>query len=211
MFLFQNTQKKLNKNYKYYKSIDYLPLFNFFMVHKKNDLRYILKLEEYETLPDNIDLKELEKPWEDILIQYQEEEDSNASTIKFIQAKTIFNLESEYLVLWNIYNLLTTIPENKEIRQIKKEAGLEGKDAEWIKKKLKALNNQILIKRKDIEKDEPKNKTFDFYRIIDEIESFKGYQINMHKTTVSQYIAIKKNIKAKQANGRQNNAKGRNR
>lgn len=209
MSLNRNTQKKSNSNYKYYKTIDYLILFNFFMIHKTGDLRYLLKLEDYETLPDDVDLEPLQKAWESILIQYQEEEEGNNGVINYVKGKSLLSLELDYLIYWNIYNLITTIPDSKEILQLKKDAGIENKDVKWLKKKVNSLGNQIRIKQKDFEIENKDNGKFDFYRIIDEIEQIKGYPIDIHKITVSKYIAIKKNLKAK--NGRQNNSKGRNR
>jgi hypothetical protein len=181
------------------------------MIHKTEDLRYLLKLEDYEILPDNIALEPLKKAWEQIIIEYQEAEDNNSGIIKFVQGKSILKLELDYLILWNIYNLMVTIPDSKDIEQLKKDAGIEGKELEWIEKQLKILGNKLRIKRKTLSNENKKDDNFDFLQLIDEIESIKGYEINIYKVTVRKYIAIKKNIKAKIKNGRQNNPKGRNR
>lgn len=212
---FQNILKRSNNTCKfdYYKSIDFLPLFNFFMIHKTEDLRYLLKLEDYEVLPDNVELNNLPDIWEKILVEFQESEDGNRSVIQYVEGRAILKLELDYLILWNLYNLMSTIPDSKEILELKKEAGYSDKSIKWIEKQLKIINNKLRIKRKGIKEKEVKETAFDFLRLIDEIESIKGYVIDIHKTTVRKYIAIKKNIKAqtKAKNGRQNNAKGRNR
>lgn len=181
------------------------------MIHKTEDLRYLLKLEDYEILPENDYLEALQKIWSDILQEYSESEDSNTSIIQFSTNKKVLNFELEYLVLWNLYNLMCTVPDSQEVLTLKKEAGYSDKNIKWIEKRLKILNNLIRINRKDIKEKQPENVDFDFYRIIDEIEDIKGRNLDIHKTTVRQYIAIKKNIKEKERRGRQNNSKGRNR
>jgi len=155
----------------------------------------LIKLEDYELLPDEVDLNVLNKAWEDIQTEYAEAEDSNSSIIQFTTAKGVCKLELEYLVLWNIHNLMVAENNGPNTKECLKKAGLEGKNIRWIEKRLKALTNKINLKRKEIKDRSPESKKFDFWRIIDEIEDIKGRAIDITKTTVRQYIAIKHNIK----------------
>lgn len=200
--LWKNSENKLD--YKYYLSIDFLPLFNFFKVIETGDHRYLLKLKDYEILPNtSIDLK---KVWIDIQFQYSKADDSNHQIINFTESKSLQRMQIEFLMLWNLYNLMVVAPEHKETLKLKKYANLENENLKTIEKRIKALKNRIEIKKKDYETKD--TKPIDFWRIIDEIEDLKGRSIDVMKTTVRQYIAIRKNIK----NGnRQNNAKGYNR
>lgn len=193
---FENIQKKSGNTYKfnYYHSIDYLPIFNFFKIIELEDKRYLIKLEDYELLPDEVDLNVLNKIWDDIQTEYSEAEDSNSSIIQFTTAKGVHKMELEYLTLWNIHNLMIADADGKNAKAMLKYAGLEDKNLKWIEKRLKALTNKINLKRKIIKDDEPKDK-FDFWQILDDINDIKGYKINPFKTTVREYIAIKKNIK----------------
>jgi hypothetical protein len=198
----KNLWKKYVKRweYKYYSSIDFLPLFNFFKVIETNDYRYLLKLHDYEILPKT-ELN-LQQVWTEIQTQYAKADDSNFQIINFTQAKSLQKMELEYLMFWNIYNLMAVAPEHKETKRLLKYAGLENETFKTIEKKLKALKNRIELRKKDFDKKE--TKSVDFWRIIDEIEDLKGRSIDIMKTTVRQYIAIRKNIK----NGnRQNNSK----
>ena len=190
-------------DYKYYKSIDFLPLFNFFKVIETNDYRYLLKLNDYEVLPKtNHDLKLV---WLDIQTQYSKADDSNYQIINFTQSKGLQQMQINYLVLWNLYNLMIVAPDKKDTLKLKKLAGYENLTFKDIEKKLKSLRNKIELKKKDYEQKETKQ--VDFYLILDQISDIKQRTIDPFKTTVRQYIAIRKNIK----NGRQNNTKRRNR
>ena len=195
---FQNITKRLGNTYKfnYYKSIDYLPIFNFFKIIETEDKRYLIKLDDYELLPDKVDLDVLNKLWIDIQTEYSEAEDNNSSIIQFTSAKGVCKLELEYLVLWNMYNLMIADVEGNSAKSMLEYAGLEDKNLKWIEKRLKALTNKINLKRKSIKEETPENNKFDFWRIIDEIEDIKGRAIDITKTTVRQYIAIKQNIKS---------------
>ena len=191
-------------DYKYYKSIDFLPLFNFFKVIETGDYRYLLKLKDYEILPKT--KHDLKLVWLDIQTQYSKADDSNYQIINFTQSKSMQKLQIDFLMIWNLYNLMVVAPDNKETLKLKKLAGLENESLKGIEKKLKGLRNKIEIKKKDLEKEE--SKPIDYCEIIDQIEDIKGRSIDPFKTTVRQYIAIRKNIK----NGnRQNNAKRSNR
>jgi len=191
-------------DYKYYKSIDFLPLFNFFKVIETGDYRYLLKLKDYEILPKT--KHDLKLVWLDIQTQYSKADDSNYQIINFTQSKSMQKLQIDFLMIWNLYNLMVVAPDNKETLKLKKLAGLENESLKGIEKKLKGLRNKIEIKKKDLEKEE--SKPIDYCEIIDQIEDIKGRAIDPFKTTVRQYIAIRKNIK----NGnRQNNAKRSNR
>lgn len=201
-FFYQNIIQKYKNTYKYYRSIDYLPLFNFFKVHETEDLRFLIRLDNYESLPENVNLEELQNIWQNISNEYSEAENSNSTIIQFTTAKSVHKLELEYLMLYNLHELMRADLKGETAKKRLEYAGLKGKDIKWITKRLKILSNQIRIKRKDIQEKNNNNEKIDFYRIVDEISDIKGREIDIFKTTVRQYIAIKKNIKQK--NGRQN-------
>lgn len=181
-----------------------MPLFNFFKVIETNDYRYLLKLKDYEILPDT--KHDLQSVWLDIQNQYSKADDSNYQIINFTQSKGLQQMQINYLVLWNLYNLMIVAPDKKETLKLKKEAGQENSSIKDIEKKLKSLRNKIELKKKDYEQKETKQ--VDFYLILDQISDIKQRTIDPFKTTVREYIAIRKNLK----NGkRQNNTKGSNR
>lgn len=203
---FQNITKRFGNTYKfnYYRSIDYLPIFNFFKIIETDDKRYLIKLRDYELLPDKVDLNVLNKLWDDIESEYSKAEDSNSAIIQFTSAKGVCKMELEYLVLWNMHNLMTADIEGKSSKAMLKYAGLEDKSLKWIEKRLKILNNKIQLKRKLVKEENPETRKFDYWSILDEINDIKGYRLDPTKVTVREYIAIKQNIKR---NGKRQNRK----
>lgn len=194
------------KKYKYYRSIEFLPIIWFFKTLETGDLRYLLKLKDYEILPDRVNLEPLKIVWSKIESDYGKEEDSNSSIIQYTLAKSIHKMELEYLMLWNIYNLMAIDHEGNEAKKILKYAGLD-LTPKQIEKKLKTLKNKINLKRESIKDQSLDNEKIEFYRVIDEIENIRGRSIDIYTTTVKQYIAIKKNIKHGK---RQDTTEGRN-
>lgn len=182
------------KEYDYYKSLDFVTIFSFFMVVSTDDYRYLLKINDYENLPKNVDAKILEAAWNKIYNSFTDAEDSNSSIIHFTTSKGVHKMELEYLMLWNIHNMMVMFPNAEETKQVLKYAGIE-LTAKEIHKKLKGLSNKIKLKRKDIEKQTDVNVKIDVWEIIAEIESVIGRNIDVRNTTMRQYLAIKKSIK----------------
>ena len=190
--------------YNYFKSIDFLPLLNYINKINTGDLRHLLKLDDYEILPKT-NTDELITVWENIERECTEVENSNSAIIQYTTAKSVHKMELEYLMLWNIYNMISIAPEHPETIKILEYSKLKLTRVQ-IEKKLKILRNRIELKRHDA-KSTQNDKKVDFYEIIDQIEDIKGRSIDLKNTTVRQFIAIKKNIKK---NGkRQDNTKGR--
>jgi len=190
--------------YNYFKSIDFLPLLNYINKINTGDLRHLLKLDDYEILPET-NTDELITVWENIERECTEVENSNSAIIQYTTAKSVHKMELEYLMLWNIYNMISIAPEHPETIKILEYSKLKLTRVQ-IEKKLKILRNRIELKRHDA-KSTQNDKKVDFYEIIDQIEDIKGRSIDLKNTTVRQFIAIKKNIKK---NGkRQDNTKGR--
>lgn len=194
--------RKSKNTYKYFKSIDFLPIFNFFKVMETGDKRFLLKIEDYESLPEIEDITFLNKVWDEIELQYGKAEDNNRSVIQFVTAKGVHKLELEYLVLWDLHNLMIIDEIGNNAIECLEKAGYKGKDIKWIEKRIKVLTNKIKLKRKDISDNNPEGNNSDWTLIIDKIEDIKGRNIDVHKITVRQYISIIKNIKTKKTNGK---------
>lgn len=187
--------RKSKNTYKYFRSIDFLPIFNFFKVMETGDKRFLLKIEDYESLPEIEDITFLNKVWDEIELQYGKAEDSNRSVIQFVTAKGVHELVLEHLMLWNIYNLMVAENNGINTKECLKRAGLEDKSLKWIGKRIKVLTNKINLKREAIKETNTEDGKVDFWTILDKINDAKGYKIDPYKTTVREYLAIKRNIK----------------
>lgn len=195
--------KKSKSTYRYFRSIDFLPIFNFFKVTETGDKRFLLKIEDHELLPEIEDIEFLNKAWDEIELQYGKAEDNNGAVIQFVIAKGIHKIELEYLVLWDLHNLMIIDEVGINAKECLEKAGYKGRDMKWIEKRIKILTNKIKLKRKDISDNNPEEKESDWTLIIDKIEDIKGRNIDVHKITVRQYLSMVKNIKnTKKTNGK---------
>jgi hypothetical protein len=211
-FFSKNIQKKSGNTCKYeeydhYGSLDFITVFCFFMVASTGDYRYILKLDDYEKLPEDADLAKLEKVWTNINTEFEATDGTNETIIYFTRSKSVHNMELEYLMLWNLHTLLCVAPNHEITKESFEYAGIKP-DAKKIHKRLKALSNRIELKRSDLKEVSEPTEKLDVWEIIAMIEDFKGRNIDVHTKTMRQYVAMKKTIK----NGRkrQDNAEGRN-
>jgi len=207
MNLLKRITKKSEVNYKYdhYKSLDFITVFCFFMTTSTGDYRYILKLDDYENLPD-VNIDELKEVWDNINSEFEDTDESNGAVIHFTRSKSVHGMEKEYLMLYNLYNMLCIAPEHELTLQECNHAKITP-DPKKIHKRLKALSNKIELKRKDIKEVSENTEKLDIWEIIARIEDFRGFNIDVHKTSMRQYIAIKKTLNGRK---RQNNAEGRN-
>ena len=86
---------------KYYKHIDFLPMFNYVYVNKTGDLRWLLKLENYDELPEiNQDLTdELSKLWDEYQFQIIDVFGlSDVEEITLERQKELTILVNEYMI-----------------------------------------------------------------------------------------------------------------
>lgn len=100
---------------KHYKTFEMIPIYNFRKVKETKDLRYLLKLKDYEYLP-NINTKYLEKVWEDITFQYTDELKKTAKWIE-IDDNTKRNAELVFYRFFrvvSIVNYLTICPHSEK-------------------------------------------------------------------------------------------------
>lgn len=201
------------KYYKLYTSIRNLPLARFFDILNTNDYRYLLKLKDYDNLPKiKMDLSEI---WADIYEDFLIKSDNKEYKYRFNQIKNIDLLivEHEQLryALW-----VASLKYDDNILKFLKSKGINidyknyQKSFEKGKSKLKSLEYKIKFKKKEFEENNNSVKSNSTYeQIIDDIEKYKGHQIDIEKTTVLQFITYLNGLKKQIENARRKNPKGR--
>jgi hypothetical protein len=196
IYFIKNLWQRLKGSYDYYKSIEFLPVQNFFWIIEKQDLRYLLKLKDYEKLPEI--QYSLEEIWEDILNQYYDAEGDNAINLYFNNIKALHRLEIQHQLFWNLHTILSVDSENRKANEIADENGIEKKDRIKVLWKLcKNLKTKKQLKQKDIENIDQNEEKHNFDEIIDIVEDMKGRPLDLSKITVKKWIAIKSNLKEK--------------
>ncbi len=175
-----------------YKSINTLPVWNFFRITETGDLRYLIKKQDYDNLGSS--KNGLDKIWTNILDQFYKEDGSNVQEIYCKDLKKIHELEIKYTILYNLYFVFNfSLNPPKEAHDTLKKLNI---DENKIKKALNQTKNDLQLKRKDFENShkEGEQKT-NFEQVKDHVEKYKGFYIDPHKLTVKEWINILKNIK----------------
>ena len=193
------------KSLRYYRSIDFLPIGCFNKASETGDLRYLLKLKDYEELPE-YNTEGLQEVWEDIREEYIEH-----SVMQNKKAESILELEHSIFVLKARYSYLNTLiyltsidveGREKHLKELKsKGIIIEYKDEEDFKKKLEleskktgTIITKIKTKQKELERLTKKDKSVVFEDMLDILEQYKGYNINIWKLSVKRWLSLLKNF-----------------
>jgi hypothetical protein len=191
--------------HKYYKSIEVLPVWNLYKVQKTGDLRYLLILDDYINLPKvNIDLSEV---YQNILLQFEELD---------------LKVQSMYLECWYYYNqykigdiknqkannsfakYITYLDRIYENYQYDNQIFETSKDMYiHFKQKYTDFEQMIFLRLFLFDyrtlKADSKNKTDLYDEIINLREIIPNQPLEMKKTTVFEYLRLKKFVKEKTA------------
>lgn len=197
---------RIRKNiYKNYKSIEFLPFWNYYKVSENNDHRYLLKLDDYEELPEiEIDLSDI---WENICFEIADinKDTDIKSKLLFDTRKNISVLELRYYHIKTILSALSHGYDEELIEELKNNGFRIDKNKdfqnEWIRinKQSENLKTKLEIKKKDYVDMLPKSdNSTHIESIIQSIERYYNYStgtINPHKiTTKNWFIMLNKVI-----------------
>lgn len=218
----QQTERQHSKEgsglYRKYRSIHYLPVDNFVAISRTSDLRYLLKIEDYEYLPEipEDESLELQSIWEQIEEEYYKEDAQRRVQAEVTQGKSLLELQTKYVLLNTLLFAVEYNPSYvKDIEElgfkISPERSLK-EEVERISKESGQILTRIRIKQKEYERTQQRDKGIEFEELLDIIEKYKGHQVDTSKITVKKWIAIKNNFlkHIKEENGRRRNTKGRN-
>lgn len=191
---------KLNR-WKWYGSIEFLPIRNFYTIVETGDLRYLLKGIDYENLPTiNIDLS---KVWETIWNQFIEVSNDQDYKLYFTTLKrySILNnryemLRSEVFTLYFRYSKEYSddlLAEGIEINMESREMYLESLDkaANRIKSqetKIKLLEMELEARTKNAVKSE-------YLDIVNQVEQSRGIPIDIDKMSIKQFVLLINKLK----------------
>lgn len=172
---------------KIYRSIDFLPVWNFFKIIETSDKKYLYKVDDYEDLEVK---NNLDTTWMDILDQFNAiKSDNESKEIERVQKK-ILTLETKMLIINGYITLLKCNPSKQEFYSEKlKKYGVTGKNTIGI------LDNEIRFAKSDLKRlskstSETKQS---FEEKLDVITRERGVAIDAKKTSVKEWIAIEKN------------------
>ena len=105
----------------YYKKIDDLPVWNFWQVIEDNEFGYLLKLENYEEIPE-YDIEQLAKVWDDLDYQYFKYFGIDEKYYdKLIQEKKILLLEIEAIIEKSTFAIVRLRQEKRFLKEMSEE------------------------------------------------------------------------------------------
>ena len=204
---------KEKRSYKWYTGINTLPVARFFDVLNSGDLRYLLKLKDYDNL-HKIHFK-LDELWNSIYEEYLIISDNKDYKLNFNQRKQILELNTDYEKLrFSVFTYVYNQSEKAKKILIANGIPTDLKDDLLIQKaksKLKSIEHKIKFKTKEYKEANKKSNTNinKYNTIIDDIEKYKGHQIDLEKTTVKTFITYINGLKKHIENAKRENRKKR--
>jgi len=179
-----------------YKSINTLPIWNFFRIIETSDIRYLYRKKNYDgRLPRKT--SRLMQTWENILQEFYRAEGSSQYEMYVREIKKIHELEIDKFVFHNLFFILKHT-NNQEAIELLKSYGIQadGKKLNRISKQYKQVDNKLRMKQADFETNHGSQKIdVDFANIKDQVEHYKGFYLDPRKVTVREWIGIIKNMK----------------
>lgn len=197
--LYSKIQEKV---YKAYTSNDYLPIWNFFQVLKTNDYRFLLKLNDYEKLP-NIRFS-LAKSWNKIYSEFLNKTDNQQWTVQLLIQEHIERLRSDFYIITRmcVYLLCDdNLKKKEEYENYLKDKGYRIDDSDYINSIIAILNSAKGIEKKiELKKLELKQPEQEQSLSIDDMLGLMFLQtgvLNLKEISVNQFIGIKNALEKK--------------
>lgn len=191
---------------KHYKSIDTIPIWNYDKWLQTDDPRFLLKLSDYEDLPEvSTEYKsELQNAATEIHYQASEFElkKSKRNNIIFDLTKRLTNLECDYNLTNNILQLLELSGRDNQVEQLLQNAGYTIRDGKDFESELKRIYNQNQNKKSKINelrgeleamtKNTGESQSIESIQIA--LERHNNMSIDLHSTTLKKWIILKNDL-----------------
>lgn len=193
-----------------YDSYEFIPVYNFYRASETDDLRYLLRLKRYDRLP-NVDMSKHNETWEKILEEHRKITGDN-------NYLTIFYKICEYHQILNKYNNLSNMlftlnyRPNKGYIQDLKENGYHisiKSDKEYretlnvAKHRIENLCSKMEIVEHEIEQMTKGQKNESYHDLVAAVRIEAGV-IDIHNTTMPEFVFIINNLKKRVKNARDN-------
>jgi len=194
-----------NENIRHYKSAKFCPVWNYEMVIENNDLRYLLKLKDYEYLPEYEQI-ELQEHWENICNEYAELQGSSAGendvVLSLQKAAIQYRVKHDYVM--NLLNILAVNYADKEVLDDLKKAGYKiiiqksiPEQIENIRARIKQFISMAEMKEHEAKElqEQNDNGNVSTFSIADIISDYKKRTIDLKKVTLTDWVIIIDNYK----------------
>ena len=190
-------------SYKFYKSVDFLIAFNYYKAKDSGDLRYLLKLEDYEYLPDDFDVSILEPVMAEIDVEISEIgiKFNNKLKIRHELEKSIYVLKAELSYILNGLDILMYVRD----KDVEKELVLMGykideskpyeDELSKIQNRSMTIATKIQLKELDLKDMTPDNITdYDIQQSVQAVSDYKGRDIDLKKLTIKEWLIMEYSV-----------------
>ena len=192
-------KKQKEKALKFSENISQATLWQFKNVVESGDVRYLLRISDYDELPD-IDTQELSDAWYNIYSEFSEIVGGNRADLWLVKQKKLIMMKLNYEIGTTVLRAVQICPVEETIEAAKEFGYFIDLDNlkptfEKAYTKLKRLENQISIIENQSKQDEKETENEDFDGLITTLEKHQGYQFDEHTMMVRKFANIYKNFK----------------
>ena len=191
--------KQSAKGLKFTENISLVSLWQFKKVVENGNVKFLLKLSNYDELPD-CDTDELSDAWYQIYAEFSEIVGGNRADLWLVKHKRLVLMKLNHEIGCTILRAVQICPV-KETVQAAAEFGYNidlgdlKKTFEKAYTKLMRLKNKISVIDNESKQEKEETEKEDFDGLITTLEKFQGYQFDEHKMTVRKFANIYKNFK----------------
>lgn len=191
--------KQSAKSLKYSENISLVSLWQFKKVVETGNVKFLLKLNDYDELPD-CDTEELSDVWYKIYAEFSEIVGGNRADLWLVKHKRLVLMKLNYEIGCTILRVVQICPVAETLEAAKEHGYFI--DLDNLKKtfekaytKLMRLKNKISVIEKESKQDTEETEKEDFDGLITTLEKYQGYQFDEHKMMVRKFANIYKNFK----------------
>lgn len=187
-------QKK--KDIKYCATTSQVSLWQFKQVVETGEVRYLLILDDYETLPE-FDLAVLNDVWFNIYQEFSELAGGHRSDLWLMKQARLTALKFQYEADASLLRVVSQFP-HPEVLKAAKEFGYVIESDNYAdgmrtaQAKLNKIKGQIREQENQLKGDEEKP---DLDKLITTLERWQGFQFKKKKTSVKEFAIIYKSYK----------------
>lgn len=180
---------------KYYDSIDRVTLFSFRKTIETGDFRYMLILNNYDTLPEYSDIEALSVSFFSVYTEYTKAIGDSSGDLEFIEMRRLEVKRDQIFILQSLYDFLCVSPEPEIAELITKQGyTFDLTNQVTYEQSLKRLRGEIEKKKAHYDMtmnkrpDQPEAPNMD--SLITEMEKFQGYGFDERSMTLKKFASI---------------------
>jgi len=182
------------KGVRYSENTSQATLWQFKTVIETGDLRYLLILDDYETLPE-FDLELLNVAWMEIYQEFSDISGGNRADLWLVKVKRLTSMQLNYQRHASLLRVIKMFPDEEFLAEAAADGDMISLDDfdktfEKAYTRLMRMKNQIGAFQREQEKEDTEESSLE--GTIAMLEKFQGYQFDEYKMSVKKFANIYK-------------------